>query len=184
VGNAMSFSLKKWENQGESAFLQKVFKRALLIFLLGLLLNTFPFLKRINGDLVLIDFTHIRMMGVLQRIALCYAIASLIIHYFKFKGALIFSGLTLLGYWVLLYFLGTQPDPYSLEGNAALKLDQLIIPAVNLYKGYGILFDPEGLISTLPAVVNVIFGYLAGLFIQRKAKVTYAMLKFILVGLI
>ncbi|RDV15059.1 DUF1624 domain-containing protein [Pontibacter diazotrophicus] len=171
VGNAMSFSMRKFEREEDSVFLKKVFKRTVLIFLLGLLLNTFPFVTRNAADeLALIDFSSIRIMGVLQRIALCYGLAALVVHYFKVKGAIIFSAIALLSYWAIMYFFGNQPDPYSLEGNAALKFDRLLLPAENLYKGYGIPFDPEGLLSTLPAVVNVIAGFLAGLYIQRQGN--------------
>jgi predicted acyltransferase len=170
VGNAMSFSMKKMEKQDEKVFLGKVLKRTALIFLIGLLLNCFPFVTRVNGELALFDFASLRIMGVLQRIALCYGIASLVIYYFKTRGAILFSVLALLIYWALLYFFGDAPDPYTLEGNAALKFDQLLIPDSNVYKGYGIPFDPEGLLSTLPAIVNVIAGFLAGMFIQKKGN--------------
>ena len=171
VGNAMSFSMRKFEKQEDSIFLKKVFKRTVLIFLFGLLLNTFPFVTRnAAGELALIDFSSIRIMGVLQRIALCYAIAALVVHYFKVKGAIIFSLIALLSYWAIMYFFGDQPHPYSLEGNAALKFDLLLLRPENLYKGYGIPFDPEGLLSTLPAVVNVVAGFLAGLYIQRNGN--------------
>jgi predicted acyltransferase len=170
VGNAMSFSMKKMEKQDEKVFLGKVLKRTALIFLIGLLLNCFPFVTRVNGELTVFDFAGIRILGVLQRIALCYGIASLVIYYFKTRGAIMFSVLALLIYWALLYFFGDSPDPYTLEGNAALKFDQMLIPDRNVYKGYGIPFDPEGLLSTLPAIVNVIAGFLAGLFIQKKGN--------------
>jgi predicted acyltransferase len=100
------------------------------------------------------------------------------------KGALIFSALTLFSYWAVMYFYGSQPDPYSLEGNAALKFDSLLIPAQNLYKGYGIPFDPEGLLSTLPAVVNVIGGFIAGSFIQIQGNNKNTVVKLALTGLI
>ncbi|GAB3533661.1 acyltransferase family protein [Pontibacter brevis] len=171
VGNAMSFSMRKFEKQEDSVFLKKVFKRTALIFLLGLLLNTFPFVTRnAAGELTSIDFSSIRVMGVLQRIALCYGIAALVVHYLKVKGAIVFSVMALFSYWAIMYFFGSQPDPYSLEGNAALKFDLLLLPADNLYKGYGIPFDPEGLLSTLPAVVNVVAGFLAGLYIQQRGN--------------
>lgn len=185
VGNAMSFSMRKFEKEERSVFLKKVFKRTALIFLLGLFLNTFPFINRPGGgELALIDFSSIRIMGVLQRIALCYGIASLVIYYFKLKGGLIFSVLALFGYWVIMYLFGSQPDPYSLEGNAALKFDLLLIPAKNLYGGYGIPFDPEGLLSTLPAVVNVIGGYLAGVIIQRQGNNKFTVLKLAIAGVL
>ncbi|OKL40301.1 acyltransferase family protein [Pontibacter flavimaris] len=168
VGNAMSFSMRKFELQPDSVFLAKVFKRTAIIFLIGLGLRAFPFVAHAEGGgLEMIDWSGIRIMGVLQRIALAYLIGSLVVHYFKVKGAIIFSAVVLLGYWAVLYFFGDQPDPYSLEGNAALKFDLLFFSPEVLYKGYGIPFDPEGLLSTLPAAVNVIAGYLVGMAIQK-----------------
>ena len=183
VGNAMSFSMRKFSKGANGEFLKKVFTRTALIFLIGLFLNPFPFFDRgAGGALTLIDFSSMRIMGVLQRIAICYCIAALMIHYFKLKGAIIFSILALLGYWAIMYYFGDQPDPYSLEGNAALKFDLLLIPAENLYQGYGIPFDPEGLLSTLPAVVNVILGYFAGLYIQQEGNNSGTVWKLALAG--
>lgn len=171
VGNAMSFSMRKFEKQETGVFLRKVFKRTALIFLIGLFLNGFPFIaSKEAGAIELLDFSSLRIMGVLQRIALCYLATSLIIRFFKLRGAIIFGIVLLVVYWVIMYLFGDQPAPYSLEGNAALKFDRLVLPANNLYKGFGIPFDPEGLLSTLPAIVNVIAGYCAGLFIQRKGN--------------
>lgn len=185
VGNAMSFSMRKFETQPDSVFLRKVFTRTALIFLVGLLLNTFPFVTRNEAsELVAINFSSIRIMGVLQRIALCYFVAALVVHYLKVKGALIFSVIALFGYWGILYFFGNQPDPYSLEGNAALKFDLLVLPAQNLYKGFGLPFDPEGLLSTLPAVVNVVGGFLAGLYIQQQGNNRGTVLKLAIAGAI
>lgn len=171
VGNAMSFSMRKFDTQPESVFLAKVAKRTFLIFLIGLLLNLFPFVTRTEaGELVLKDFTAVRVMGVLQRIALCYGFASLLIRYLHLRGAIAAGAVLLLAYWAVLYFFGDAAAPYSLEGNAALKFDRLLLPEQNLYKGFGIPFDPEGLLSTLPATVNVIAGYVAGIFIQKNGN--------------
>jgi len=185
VGNAMSFSMKKYEHEGSGAVLQKLFKRAGIIFLIGLLLNLFPFVERgPDGALELKDFTAVRIMGVLQRIALCYLVAGLVIHFLKIKGALICSMVFLLGYWAVMWIFGDPGDPYSLPGNAANKFDGLIIPDQNLYKGFGIPFDPEGLLSTIPAVVNVFAGYFAGLFIQKGQKLQNKIIRFSIVGLL
>ena len=170
VGNAMSFSLKKYGTLGESTFLKKVFKRAGIIFLIGLLLNAFPFVYRADGEILFKNLADVRIMGVLQRIALCYLLASLIIHYLKLKGAVLVGLLILLTYWAIMYFFGSSPLPYSLENNAALKFDNLILRTENLYNGFGIPFDPEGLLSTLPAIVNVIAGYAAGIFVQKSGN--------------
>ena len=182
VGNAASFSLKKYEKQSESLFLKKIFKRSLLIFILGLLLNAFPFVTREAGEIVLKDFSSLRIMGVLQRIALCYLFASLIIHYCKMRGLFILSAFILLLYWFIMWYFGTHPDPYSLEHNAALKLDQLIFPSENLWNGFGIPFDPEGLLSTIPAVVNVIAGYITGKFIQKSGSSLKGIFKLMVIG--
>ncbi|MFD2248359.1 acyltransferase family protein [Pontibacter ruber] len=183
VGNAMSFSMRKFEKQTNGVFLRKVLKRTVLIFLIGLFLNLFPFVKwSPENEIVLKDFTAVRILGVLQRIALCYFIASLVVRYLKYNGAMIFGVVTLLGYWAVMYFFGDPADPYSLEGNAALKFDRMFLPEENTYKGFGIPFDPEGLLSTLPATVNVIAGYFAGLFIQKQGNNLRTVFKLNLAG--
>lgn len=184
IGNAMSFSLRKYESISESAFLRKVFKRTGLIFLIGLFLSAFPFVFRQEGELVFKNLANMRIMGVLQRIALCYLFASLILHYLKLKKSIIVGILILLAYWVIMWFFGDQPNPLSLENNAALKFDRLIFNDPNLYKGYGLPFDPEGLLSTLPAVVNVIAGYVAGVFIQKSGNNIRTVIKLSIVGVI
>jgi predicted acyltransferase len=184
VGNAMSFSMRKFREKGDAVFLKKVFKRTFLIFLIGLFLSAFPFFYRSGGELVLKDFSSMRIMGVLQRIALCYFFASLIVKYFRFKGSIIAGLVILFGYWGIMYWFGDPSAPYSLEGNAALKFDLLLISPENLYKGFGIPFDPEGLLSTLPAIVNVIAGYVAGVFIQRLGNNLTTVWKLIVAGII
>lgn len=184
VGTAMSFSLRKYKVLGNSAILIKIFKRAGAIFLIGLLLNAFPFIYRSDGGIAFKNLANIRIMGVLQRIALCYLFGSLIIHYFKLKKSIIVGVLILLVYWAIMYFFGSSPLPYSLENNAALKFDNLIFRPENLYKGYGIPFDPEGLLSTLSATVNVIAGYVAGMFVQKSGKKLTTVLKLIGSGLV
>lgn len=165
VGNAMAFSLAKYQREGDGVFLKKIFKRTLLIFLLGYLMYWFPFVRENeSGQLVLSPITETRVFGVLQRIALGYFFASLILRYLGTKGAIGFSIAALLGYWFLLHQFGD----YTLTGNAVLQLDKFILGDNHLYHGEGIAFDPEGLLSTLPAIVNVIAGYLAGKFIVKK----------------
>ncbi|MDX1327918.1 MAG: DUF5009 domain-containing protein, partial [Arenibacter sp.] len=83
-----------------------------------------------------------------------------------------------------MYFFGSSPLPYSLENNAALKFDNLIFRPENIYKGFGIVFDPEGLLSTLTATVNVIAGYAAGVFIQKSGKQLKTVLKLIGAGVL
>lgn len=185
IGNAMSFSLKKYESKGEGAFLGKLFKRAFVIFIIGLFLNAFPFVYQDSkGEWYFIDFSSIRIMGVLQRIAICYLLAGLLIKYLKIKPLVIIGALLLVIYWGVMYYFGDPGDPYSLQGNAALKFDLFFLHPKNLYQGYGIPFDPEGLLSSIPATVNIIAGYLAGLFIQRSGNNISTVWKLALLGLI
>lgn len=168
VGNAMGFSMKKLEKAGTKIFLKKIIKRIVIIFLIGWGLNAFPFFDfNDSGEISMIDWTEVRLFGVLQRIALCYMLASLILYFWGKLGSIVFSIIALFGYWAVMYFYGDSGDPYSLSGNAALKLDLFIVGAKNLYTGEGIPFDPEGILSTIPAVVNVIAGYWAAKLIQK-----------------
>ena len=184
VGTAMSFSLRKYETMGNGLILRKIFKRAGMIFLIGLLLNAFPFVYRADDGITLKNLANIRIMGVLQRIALCYLFASLIIHYLKLKKSVIVGALILLAYWAIMYFFGSSPTPFSLENNAALKFDNLIFRPENIYRGFGIPFDPEGLLSTLTATVNVIAGYAAGVFVQKSGNQIKTVLKLIASGIV
>jgi predicted acyltransferase len=185
VGNAMSFSMRKLEKAGTNIFLRKVFKRTAVIFLIGWGLNAFPFFDlNESGEISMINWDEVRLFGVLQRIALCYLLASLILYFWGKLGSIIFSVVALLGYWVVMYLFGDSADPYSLTGNAALKLDLFLVGAKNLYTGEGLPFDPEGILSTFPSVVNVIAGYWAGKLIQNLGNTTKTIKVIVFSGII
>lgn len=178
VGNAMAFVLPKLEAAGESVFWKKIIKRTMLIFLIGLFLNWFPFIKWDNGHLVGKPWAYIsaegkaagvRIFGVLQRIALCYFFSSVIAHFFKQKGAFVVSAFILLAYWFLC-IAGNPADPFSLANWFGTKIDLALVGEAHIYKGEGVSFDPEGLMSIFGAIVQVIFGYLAGSYILQKGK--------------
>jgi predicted acyltransferase len=190
VGNALAFVLPRLEAAGQAALLKKVFTRTLLIFSIGLFLNWFPFVKWSADQSHLVfkawvdpadpanpdaPATGIRILGVLQRIALAYCGASLILYYGKLRGAFVISALLLLGYWALCLLLGVAGDPFSLHGYFGTQWDKAVLGVAHMYKGEGQPFDPEGLASTLPAIVQVIFGYLVGNYILQKGR-TYEMI--------
>ncbi|HSK11860.1 MAG TPA: hypothetical protein VK907_01540, partial [Phnomibacter sp.] len=151
-------------------------KRFALIFLIGLFLNWSPFVKWSGGELV---FKHwvdpqnpesgIRILGVLQRIAIAYLFASILVYFTKPRMAFWLSAVILLGYWAILY-IANPADPYSMEGFVGTQMDRDILGVAHVYKGEGIPFDPEGLLSTIPAIIQVVFGYFAGQYIQQKGK--------------
>jgi predicted acyltransferase len=190
VGNALAFVMPRFEEKGQAYFLKKVFKRTLLIFIINVLLNWFPFVHNSHGHEVLSGWTWIndngdlagvRIMGVLARIALAYCGAALIIYYTKLRGAYFISGCLLILYWALCLFLGDPADPYSINGYFGVAIDKAIFGPQHMYHGEGIAFDPEGLSSTLPAIVNVVLGYFAGTYIRLKGK-SYEMLAHLLIA--
>jgi predicted acyltransferase len=175
VGNAMAFVMPKLRTAGDGYFLKKVLKRTFIIFLLGLFLNWSPFIKWEGTALVGKPWETIRIMGVLQRIALCYCIASLLAYYSKPRLLPAISIGILLLYWLITYTFGAHGDPYSLPGFFGTAVDKALLGSSHMYKGEGVVFDPEGIASTLAAIVQVVAGYMAGSYIQKKGK-TYEML--------
>jgi predicted acyltransferase len=179
VGNALAFVMPRFENQGTPAFLKKVLKRTLLIFVIGFLLNWFPFFHWDHDRLIPTGWEYlndkgqlmgIRVMGVLQRIALCYGIGAIIVYFAKLRGAFFLAGCMLLLYWAWCLLLGTPGDPFSIDGYFGTAVDKAVFGPVHMYHGEGVAFDPEGIASTLPAIVNVILGYFAGTYLQKKGK--------------
>jgi predicted acyltransferase len=175
VGNAFAFVLPRLEQAGTEAFLKKVVTRSFLIFAIGYLLNWAPFWEWKNDHLVFKAIEQVRVMGVLQRIALCYLFGSLLIFFLKPKGAFVAVICILLLYWWACTALGTPGDPYSLQGYFGLRVDKAIFGEARMYHGEGVAFDPEGLMSTFPAIANMVFGYFVGNYIITKGK-TYEML--------
>ncbi|MEO6723445.1 MAG: DUF5009 domain-containing protein [Ferruginibacter sp.] len=189
VGNAMAFVLPRLEAAGEGVFWKKIIKRTVLIFLIGVFLNWFPFIKWENNEIVFKPWSYItadgkvagvRIFGVLQRIALCYFFASIIAHYFKHRGAFVFSAFILLAYWFLCV-AANPSDPFSLQGWFGTRVDLAIVGEAHIYKGEGVSFDPEGLMSVFAAIVEVIFGWLVGSYILQKGK-THEMLNGVFVA--
>lgn len=184
VGNAMSFVMPRFEQKGPATFWTKVIKRTLLIFLIGLFLSWCPFVKWDGEVLITKPWEKVRIPGVLQRIALAYFFASVIIYYAKARLAFVTGVFMLLLYWVLCWWLGDAADPYSLEGFFGNRIDAAVLGKTHMLGEKGVVFDPEGLTSTLPAIVQVIFGYLVGQYIQQKGKTTDMLSNLFVAGLI
>ncbi|GGH22410.1 DUF5009 domain-containing protein [Sphingobacterium alkalisoli] len=183
VGNAMSFVIPKMQESGGTVFWKKVIKRTILIFAIGLFLNWWPFVAWVDQELQLKEWINrtdptkgIRILGVLQRIAIAYFFASVLAYYFKPRMLIYISTVILLGYWVLCGLLGGS-DPYSLEGWFGTDLDKQLLGIAHMYKGEGVPFDPEGIASTLPAIVQVVFGYLVGVYIRNQGQVNWLWIK-------
>ncbi len=182
VGNAMSFSMRRFKTAPPAEFWKKVIRRTALIFIIGYLMYWFPFFQHGADGWMLKPFSETRVMGVLQRIALCYFFASLIVFYISEKATLILSAAILLGYWGILYLFGQPGGELDMATNAVTKLDSSVLGLGHIYKKDAIPFDPEGILSSLPAIVNVLAGYFAGIFIQKKGKSFEGIAKLLIVG--
>jgi|SRR5882757_129484 len=181
VGAALSITLEKYAALGNAAVIRKIATRTVLIFLCGYLLYWFPFFETdTSGHLILAPLAQTRILGVLQRIAVGYGAAALIVYYGGRTGAISFAVSALLGYWGLMYVFGD----YSLGGNAAIKLDKLVLGEAHMYHGEGVAFDPEGILSTLPAIVNVLAGYLAARYIRDHGTNRFTIVRLLLFGAI
>ncbi len=152
-GVAMFYSLRKYNFEFSGPSLFRILRRVLLIFAAGLFLNIFPHFVR--------DYSTLRIMGVLQRIALAWGLGAILVLLIRRNYIWLATAVILFGYWALMHFMGGA-DPYSLEGNYARTVDIAVLGESHLYKGFGIPFDPEGLLSTLPATATVLLGFMAG----------------------
>ncbi|MDX1478289.1 MAG: DUF5009 domain-containing protein [Saprospiraceae bacterium] len=159
VGVAMWYSFKKFDHRPSPEAWRKILKRAALIFLIGLGLNAFPFYDH--------SLSTLRIMGVLQRISVAFLFGAAICITVPRKRLHWVVATILLGYWALLRFLGGE-GAYDLETNIARQVDLAVLGEAHVWRGFGIPFDPEGLMSSLPAVATVVLGFMLGSYIDRS----------------
>lgn len=185
VGITTSISLtgRRARGDDEGAILRQVLKRGALIFLFGLLLSWFPFFTYTAIpdtpdpsflDRVVYRVEHLRILGVLQRIGLAYLGGALLTLRTSLKSQLVILAVLLFGYWALMTLVPV-PDT-GVAGRFVLDkpeqllsawLDRTILTPNHLYSGSK-TWDPEGLLSTLPAIGTVILGTFAGRWIGQR----------------
>ncbi len=162
VGVAIPLALGKRIESGtvtKDVYL-KIVRRTAIIFLLGLFLAAFPYF----------NFSTLRIPGVLQRIAVCYFVASLLFLHLDWKKLTIVSAALLLVYWALMTLISvpgcavTTIDDKAC--NLAAYLDRLILTEAHIWKQSKV-FDPEGILSTIPAVVTTLSGILTGIWLKK-----------------
>jgi len=161
VGVAIVFAFSKRMESGapKKDLYIKVIRRTLIIFAIGLFLNGFPYF----------DFSSIRIMGVLQRIAICYLFASIIFLTGGIRWQVLWSVLLLFIYWAFMEFYpvpGVGAGVYEVGKNFAAYLDSLVLSG-HMW-AVTETWDPEGLWSTLPAISTTLFGVLTGHLIRSK----------------
>ncbi|HEY6870552.1 MAG TPA: heparan-alpha-glucosaminide N-acetyltransferase domain-containing protein [Novosphingobium sp.] len=160
MGNALSFAAGRPIATGP--YLRRLVRRAAIIFVLGFLMYWFPFVVHGDSGWAFKPFDQTRIPGVLQRLALCFLLAGLLVRWLTPRQLIAAIAALLLGYWAILLSFSAPGLAYDKVGNAGTRLDLWLFGAGHLYKKDA-GFDPEGLLGTLPATANVIAGYLAGL---------------------
>ena len=148
ISSALALSNLRAKSIPTNRLLETVLLRSAYIFLMGVFLNAFP--HHLDGS-------SIRILGVLQRIAICYFFSSLLFLTTRIRTQVIIMVGLLLGYWILMTSLG--PAGLTLNGNLVGYLDRLVFAPGYLYTP---TFDPEGLLSTIPAIASALLGNLIG----------------------
>ena len=197
VGVAMALSFGKRLESGEdiSDLKSKVWTRGAIIIGLGLFLNAFPFNIPVNAQMA-VDFEFmdiprrfltLRYWGVLQRIGLSYLIAGLIVLYLPKLRSRILAAVVL----VLIYefFMrvplveGWGAGSFALADNFVRFLDIKVFGEAHLYGGTGMAFDPEGFLSTLPAVLTVLSGFWLGEYLRKPVDIQVKLSNLSIIGI-
>jgi predicted acyltransferase len=154
AGLSFPFSIAKQRAGGKSQkdIYLKILRRGLTLVLLGVVYNGF----------FRLDFPDLRYASVLGRIGLAWMFAALLFMRFRLRTCVALSAVVLVGYWLMMWLIPSTSDPYSFEGNLAGMVDRMLLPG-RMNDG---TFDPEGILSTLPAIVTALLGMFTGRWVQ------------------
>jgi predicted acyltransferase len=170
MGISISYSLDtlKYSTDNQSELVLKIIKRSIILFLLGLLLNIIP-------DF---DFSSLRILGVLQRIAIVFFVSALLFLKTSVRTQIIVSVLLLISYWIIMTVLpvpGIGAANLKPGTNLSAWLDNTLLKG-HLWRNTK-TWDPEGLLSTFPAIVSGLTGVLTGTWLKtnkdKRDKIIY-----------
>lgn len=164
VGVAITLSLGKRMAAGvpRSRLFAQILRRAVILYLLGLVVYAWP-----------LNFATQRWLGVLQRIAICYLIASAIYLTSSARGQIVWIFSLLTGYWLIMMLVpvpGYGAGHLDVERNFAHYIDWTVLGRHN-YAGTK-TWDPEGIVSTLPAIATTLFGIMAGHILRLRRELS------------
>lgn len=195
MGVSMSISMKKYSGHFCSQFVIKLFKRTVILFLLGVMLSWFSLVldnilhpsKEISLIQVLLPLHDVRILGVLQRLALSYFFASLLAIWIRSKAALFYTIISILLIYGLVLWYG---NGFELsEDNIIAVIDRCLLGENHMYlewlpDGGRIRFDPEGFLSTLPGIAHVLIGYFCGNIIMQNKTLYEKIVQLSVIGII
>ena len=157
VGVSTVFSIEKnLVEGGRAAAVRRILRRGFLLYLLGIL-----YYGGLSGSV-----NDIRWLGVLQRISICYVVAALAFCFLGVRWLVALVVALLAGYWALMTFVpvpGVTGHSFAEGSNLANYIDRIWLPG----KRYDGDHDPEGILSTLPAIASCLLGVLAGVFLKH-----------------
>lgn len=181
----LSLASRRAQGYGSAQLVQQILRRGSLLFLCGLFLSWFPGFTYLPiadipdagfTDRVLHRLANLRYLGVLQRIGLAYTVGALLTMRMSWRAQMVLTGIMLPGYWALMTLV---PVPGTGQLGAALLdepsmvlsawLDRTLFGETHLYSGTR-TWDPEGLLTTVPAVGTVLLGALAGAWIGARER--------------
>jgi predicted acyltransferase len=186
VGVAMAYSFAKYRDPNRRPNRRtygQILSRVVWLMAIGLLINGLIYSLCKIPKAGLFDFDNLRLMGVLQRIALAYGAAAVIVLNLPKQAQWATAGGLLVGYWIVMAFVAAPDAPAGHFANGAALfddqrynfasfVDRSLVPRNHLHnlatkKG----FDPEGIFSTLPAIVSVLLGYFNGVWLKERRMV-------------
>jgi predicted acyltransferase len=171
VGVSLVFSLDRiLAEKGRAAALKRILRRSLLLFVIGVIYSSGP----------LSGIGDIRLLGVLQRIALCYLFTGILYCALRPRGLVITCGVLLVGYWALMTFVpvpGEGAGNFQEGHNLANYFDRRFLP----FRKYDGDHDPEGILSTLPATASCLLGIFAGRLLKNAAVPSRKKVKWLLI---
>ena len=177
VGVAITLSLGKRLDQGSprSKLLAQVCRRSSILFALGLAVYAFPHFSLATQ----------RILGVLQRIAICYLVASTIFLFTRLRGQICWLAGLLVAYWLLMTLVpvpGYGSGRLDVEGNFAHYVDQMVLGSHN-YR-HTKTWDPEGIVSTIPSIATALLGVMAGHLLRLRRSLADRLKRLFLAGVV
>jgi predicted acyltransferase len=174
VGASMvlSFAVRRARGDSRLLLMKHVARRSVLILLIGYAIRTLPY----------VDFSHMRYPGVLQRIAVVYLFASMITLWTSTRGRILWTAGLLAGYYALMRFVPVPGCDHAAWMTQHCSLAGFIDRKLMLGHLYRRDFDPEGLLSTFPAIATTLVGTLAGEFLRGAASLSHKLRGLALAG--
>ncbi len=188
MGVSTYMSLRKYDFRLTGASLLKVVRRSVVIFLIGIAIAWLSLtLRRISSGSgvveAMINFDHIRMLGVMPRLAICYGVGSLMALSMHRKALAWTVGALLAVYTAVLLFCNGLM--FSAD-NIIAVIDRAVLGEAHMYSdtvdGITLKFDPEGLLSTIPSICHMLIGYLCGAMLMQTTDNRERTLRLFIVG--